>query len=161
MMERMLDAFDCDAPHRMMALFSSIFIQQNRMQTACEKVQTDITMKQWLLLAMLEQCPEPRTLTNVGRLMGCSRQNVKQLARSLERKGYLTITEGPGHSLRLTPTGKTGADEAETDARRGRVLQLLFADFSQAELAQFYALHRKLYAGITRVEDYAQEVDRP
>lgn len=159
MPERLLDAFDCDTPHRMMALFSSIFIQQNRMQTACEKVQTDITMKQWLLLAMLEQCPEPRTLTNVGRLMGCSRQNVKQLALQLERRGYLTISEGSGHSLLLASTGKAGTDEAEMNERRARVLQLLFADFSEAELAQFYAMHRKLYAGINRVEAYAQEVD--
>lgn len=157
MLEQLLDAFDCDAPHRMMALFCNIFIQQNRMQTACEKVQTDITMKQWLLLAMLEQCPEPHTLTNVGRLMGCSRQNVKQLAQSLEHKGYLTIRQGPKHSLLLSPTEKVAAYSAQMDERRARVLQLLYADFSPAELAQLYALNRKLYAGVSRVEAYAKE----
>lgn len=158
MMEQLLNTFDCDTPHRAMALFCNIFIQQNRMQTACEKVQTDITMKQWLLLAMLEQCPEPRTLTRVGRLMGCSRQNVKKLAASLERAGYLTMTGGANHSLLLAVTDKVAAYSAEMDERRGRVLQLLFADFSEEELRQLYALSRKLYAGLDRVEEYTKGV---
>ena len=81
MTAHLLKEFDCDTPHRVMALFCSIFIQQNRMQTACEKIQTDMSMKQWLMLAMLEQCPEPKTLTNVGKLMGCSRQNIIDLTK--------------------------------------------------------------------------------
>lgn len=107
---------------------------------------------------MLEQCPEPRTLTRVGRLMGCSRQNVKKLAASLERAGYLTMTGGANHSLLLAVTDKVAAYSAEMDERRGRVLQLLFADFSEEELRQLYALSRKLYAGLDRVEEYAKGV---
>ena len=86
MFQKLLEQFDCDTSHRIQALFSGIFIQQNRLQTACEKIQTGLTMKQWLLLAMLECCDEPKTLSNVGRLMGCSRQNVKKLADSLMDK---------------------------------------------------------------------------
>lgn len=158
MMKQLLEAFDCDAPHRMMAMFCNIFIQQNRMQTACEKVQTDMTMKQWLLLAMLEQCPPPRTLSRVGKLMGCSRQNVKKLAALLERKGYLSMTEGANHSVCLEMTEKVAAYNVQMDERRGRVLQLLFADMSEEEIAQLYTLNRKLYAGIERVEAFAKEV---
>ncbi len=160
MMEQLLDRFDCDTPRRMMALFCNIFIQQNRMQTACEKVQTDISMKQWLLLAMLEQCPGPKTLTNVGKLMGCSRQNVKKLAAALEKKGYLTMTEGPGNAVLLAETGKVAEYSEEMDQRRGQVLRLLFSEFSEEELAQFYALHRKLYTGIARAEEYAATISK-
>lgn len=159
MMEQLLNRFDCDTPHRVMAIFCSIFIQQNRMQTACEKIQTDISMKQWLMLAMLEQCPKPKTLTNVGKLMGCSRQNIKKLAAALERKGYITMTEGANNSVCLEETEKVSDYSAVMDARRGRVLQLLFADFSEEEIAQFYSLYRKLYAGIERVEDFAKTID--
>lgn len=158
MMERLLNEFDCDTPHRVMAIFCNIFIQQNRIQTACEKIQTDMSMKQWLLLAMLEQCPEPKTLTNVGKLMGCSRQNIKKLATALEQKGYVTMMEGTNNSICLEETGKVADYSAEMDERRGRVLQLLFADFSEEEIALFYSLYRKLYAGIERVEEYAKEV---
>lgn len=159
MISRLLKKFDCDTPHRVMALFCSIFIQQNRMQTACEKIQTDMSMKQWLMLAMLEQCPEPKTLTNVGKLMGCSRQNIKKLAAALAQKGYLTMTEGANNAVCLEETEKVAAYSAQMAERRSQVMQLLFADFSEEEIAQFYSLHEKLYAGIQRVEEYAKTVD--
>ena len=159
MIAHLLKEFDCDTPHRVMALFCSIFIQQNRMQTACEKIQTDMSMKQWLMLAMLEQCPEPKTLTNVGKLMGCSRQNIKKLAAALAQKGYLTMTEGANNAVCLEETEKVAAYSAQMAERRSQVMQLLFADFSEEEISQFYALQGKLYAGIQRVEEYAKTVD--
>ena len=64
-MEKIFEQYDCDTEHRVQAIFSSIFVLQNRMQTAGEKLQTQISMKPWLLLAMAACCPEPRTLTNV------------------------------------------------------------------------------------------------
>ena len=104
MWNRLLKEFDCDMEHRIQAIFSSIFIMQNRMQTAGEKIQTQISMKQWLLLAMAGSCPEPRTLTNLGTLMGCSRQNVKKLALALEKRG-----ENLRHALVLV-FGRAGFD---------------------------------------------------
>ena len=159
-MEELLNRFDCDTPHRVMALFCSIFIQQNRMQTACEKVQTDITMKQWLLLAMLEQCPQPRTLTGVGKLMGCSRQNVKKLAEALVVKGYLTMKPGANNAVCLEETEKVAVYSFQMAQRREGLLRELYADFSEEELAEFYRLHRKLYAGIQRAEAYAEQIER-
>ena len=93
-MNDIFEKYDCDTEHRIQAIFSSIFVLQNRMQTAGEKLQTEISMKQWLLLAMTECCPEPRTLTNVGNLMGCSRQNIKKLALALEKKGFVRLLLG-------------------------------------------------------------------
>lgn len=55
------------------ALFASFFVVQNRLQTACEKVQTGISMRQRHLLAMTQICKKPTTLTDIGALMGCSR----------------------------------------------------------------------------------------
>lgn len=69
------------------------------MQTAGEKLQAEISMKQWFLLAMAERCPKPRTLTNVGNLMGCSRQNVKKLALALERKGFVHLLSSSNNSV--------------------------------------------------------------
>nr|MBQ8245177.1 MarR family transcriptional regulator [Oscillospiraceae bacterium] len=157
-MERLFDKFDCSTPHRVQGIFCNIFILQNRLQTACEKIQTEISMKQWLMLALLEQCPEPKTLTNVGKLMGCSRQNVRKLATALEKKGYLTVKEGPNHSACLEETGKVAAYSLEMDERRGRVLQLLFSEFTEEEIAQLYTLCRKLYKGIGQIEEYTKGV---
>lgn len=158
MWNKLFKEFDCDTGHRIQAIFSSIFIMQNRMQTAGEKIQTQISMKQWLLLAMAGSCPEPRTLTNLGTLMGCSRQNVKKLALALEKQGYVELILGSNNSVQVQFTGKAFEYAKEMEERHAKTLQLLFEDFSEDEIQQLFHLYSKLYAGIERVENYAKEL---
>ncbi len=152
------DEYDCDTQHRMQAIFSSIFILQNRMQTAGEKLQTEISMKQWLLLAMTACCPAPRTLTNVGNLMGCSRQNVKKLASALEKKGFVRLLLSSNNAVLIELTEEVKRYEEEIGERRMAALNLLFADFSEKEIEQLFSLYTKLYAGLERMEKYAEEL---
>jgi len=51
-MKELYEQFNKTNLTQMQAVFASIFILQNRFQTAYEKGQDDITMKQWLMLAM-------------------------------------------------------------------------------------------------------------
>lgn len=157
-MNDFFEAFGCDTQHRVQAIFSSIFVLQNRMQTAGEKLQTDISMKQWLLLAMTECCSEPRTLTNIGNLMGCSRQNIKKLALALERKGFVRFLLGANNSVCIELTDKVNAYAQEMGTRHLQALTLLFADFSEEEIEQLFHLYAKLYAGVERVEQYTEEL---
>lgn len=159
MWNKIYEEFDCDTLHRVQAIFASIFIMQNRMQTAGEKIQTQISMKQWLLLAMAECCPEPRTLTNLGALMGCSRQNVKKLAAALEKQGYIRFLPGGNNSVQLELTEKVAAYDREMGECHVQTLQLLFKDFTEEEIRQLFYLYAKLYTGIERVETYAKELD--
>lgn len=128
-MNESFEQFNCDTTHRMQAIFSSIFVLQNRMQTACEKLQTKISMKQWLLLAMTACCPEPRTLTNIGNLMGCSRQNVKKLALALEKKGFVHLQLSSNNSVLVELTEDVQCYAEEIGERQMKALSLLFADF--------------------------------
>ena len=158
-MNRLFEEFGVDTPHRIQAIFSSIFVLQNRLQTAGEKIQTQISMKQWLMLAMLASCPEPRTLTRVGAMMGCSRQNVKKLAQALEKQGYIMLTPGANNSVLLEMTEKSAEYAEEMAERHTRTLQLLFQEFSEDELTALFRLYSKLYAGVERVEEYAKELE--
>ena len=157
-MNESFEQFNCDTTHRMQAIFSSIFVLQNRMQTACEKLQTKISMKQWLLLAMTACCPEPRTLTNIGNLMGCSRQNVKKLALALENKGFVHLQLSSNNSVLVELTEDVQCYAEEIGERQMKALSLLFADFSEEEIGQLFFLYSKLYTGLERVENYAEEV---
>ena len=147
-MNELFEQFNCDTQHRVQAIFSSIFVLQNRMQTAGEKLQTEISMKQWLLLAMAECCPEPRTLTNVGNLMGCSRQNVKKLALALEKKGFVRLLLSSNNSVIIELTEEVKRYAEEIGERHMKALRLLFADFSEAEIEQLFSLYTKLYSGL-------------
>lgn len=150
--------YDCDTQHRVQGIFSSIFVLQNRLQTAGEKIQTDLSMKQWHLLAMVEFCPEPRNLTNIGNLMGCSRQNVKKLALALEKKGYVRLLFGDNNSVQIELTEKAAEYRHEMAERHSQTLQLLFDDFSEEEIKLLFNLYIKLYSGIERIESYAGEL---
>lgn len=158
-MNGLFEQFNCDTQHRVQAIFSSIFVLQNRMQTAGEKLQTKISMKQWLLLAMTECCPEPRTLTNIGNLMGCSRQNVKKLALALEKKGFVRLLLSSNNSVHIELTEEVKRYTEEIGERHMKALSLLFSDFSEEEIEQLFSLYTKLYAGLERVENYAEELD--
>lgn len=159
-MANQFEQFGYDTPHRIQAIFSGIFILQNRLQTAGERIQTQISMKQWLLLAMLGSCPEPRTLTQVGAMMGCSRQNVKKLAQALERQGYIRFISGANNSVQLEMTQRSIEYAEEMAERHSQTLGLLFQDFNEEELAELFRLYSKLYAGVERVEDYAKELEK-
>lgn len=158
-MNDLFEAYDCDTQHRMQAIFSSIFVLQNRLQTAGEKLQTEISMKQWLLLAMTECCLEPRTLTNIGNLMGCSRQNIKKLALALEKRDFVHLSLGANNSVCIELTDKANAYANEMGDRHLQALKSLFADFNEEEIEQLFRLYAKLYMGMERVEKYAEELD--
>jgi DNA-binding MarR family transcriptional regulator len=160
MFDELFEKFNCDTMHRMQAIFSSIFVLQNRMQTAGDKIQTQISMKQWLLLAMTDSSPEPRTLTNIGNFMGCSRQNVKKLALSLESKGFVRMLSGGNNSVCIELTEKVTEYNKEIGLQQMQALKVLFADFSEEEILQLFKLYAKLYAGVERVENYAEELNQ-
>lgn len=160
MWEKLLEYYDCDTTHMKQAIFTSIFILQNRMQTACEKIQTEISMKQWLLLAMREICPEPRTLTNIGNIMGCSRQNVKKLTLTLEKKGFVRLIPRGNNSVRVEATDEAQSYIEKMGERHTEALNLLFADFTEEEIRQLFNLYCKLYKGAERLETYAKELDK-
>lgn len=69
-----------------------------------------LTSRQWLLLAVIERwysgCPP--TLTEAADRYGTSRQNVKQIALGLERRGYLRLAPdgADGRATRLEITDK-------------------------------------------------------
>lgn len=159
MWNKLFQEFDCDTVHRVQAIFTSIFVLQNRMQTAGEKIQTQISMKQWLLISMTECCPKPRTLTKIGALMGCSRQNVKKLALALEKQGFVRLIHGRNNSIQIELTDKVDEYVKQMNERHSKILKLLFADFTEEEIKQMYDLYKKLYVGMERVENYVKEID--
>lgn len=157
MWKDLFEKYNLSTLHRKQAIFSSIFVMQNRLQTAGEKIQTKISMKQWLLLAMLETCNEECTLTNLGKLMGCSRQNIKKLATALEKKGFIHFFNGDNNSIQISITEKAELYAKEMGQRHEKVLQLLFEDFDENEIKQLFNLYIKLCTGIERVEEYSKE----
>lgn len=152
-MREIYNDFDTDKTGRQQAVFASIFVLQNKLQTVGERLMDKISLKQWLLLAMVDACKKPKTLTNVGDLMGCSRQNVKQLAVALEGKGFLTLSKGANNAIMLGLTDEAHTYLSEVAPVQIRAVKTLFSELDKKEVKQLYALVGKLLDGMAELEE--------
>jgi len=91
-----------------------------------------LTSRQWLLLAVMERWFEDQdpTLTEAAARYGSSRQNVKQVALGLERRGYLRLVPDrhDRRATRIKLTEKISLlDQPDARAKRVQVLDAVFA----------------------------------
>ena len=78
------------------AVFGSIFLVSNRLETVGNRFLGELTTKQWFLLAVVDTFfSEPPTLTEVAQLIHISYQNIKQIALKLEQKGFVQLRRAP------------------------------------------------------------------
>ncbi|MCC0690509.1 MULTISPECIES: MarR family transcriptional regulator [Clostridioides] len=157
--ETLMKKIVVDDESRKQAIFANLFVMQNKLQTACDKLDPELTMKQWLLLALAESIDETVTLTKLGELMGCSRQNVKKLAVALEKKGFVQIEKNEKDSRATYLLMKDRVEEYSERVRdmQIKVLELLFKDFTEKEVEQLFSGIMKLSRGIEYVRDYVED----
>jgi DNA-binding MarR family transcriptional regulator len=118
-------------------LFGTLFVLANRLQVLGDRLDDQISTKQWLLLAVLLQNPERKsTLTQLSLQMGSSRQNVKKMAVILEEKGFLTIEkpEEDKRSLVVSPTLTCLEHLKSREAKEEIFMESFYQDFSEEEL---------------------------
>jgi DNA-binding MarR family transcriptional regulator len=124
------------------AVFGQVFLvaQQLTRHADRELEPLGLTTSQWLLLAVVTRHPGgPPSITEAAALYGTSRQNVKQVARQLEDRGYVRIETDPADArvLRLHPTAKVAASFDDPAAVRAQVrfLAQLFQGIEDADVA--------------------------
>ena len=150
----LIQRFSDTDEHKMKAIFSTLFIAGNRLQTLFDEEIPEITLKQFMLLTMVRQSDTELTLTHAGRLLGCSRQNIKKLASTLERKGYVKIGQSTSDSraASIKATEQLHRYFQDTFAAYETQLHTLFSVYDAKELNQLFSLIMKLYEGIDQME---------
>lgn len=135
--------------------FANILICSNLVGTMFAKTQKDLTSKQWLLLVLISSCTEAPTLSEIGVMMGCSRQNIKQIADVLKRKGYITFAkmQGDKNTIRLVPTQKWFAYEKECSEYTLDILEGIFDGFSTDELKEYLASFVKIIGNLENINN--------
>jgi DNA-binding MarR family transcriptional regulator len=131
-------------------IFGSVFLQAQYLARRGDEALAPLglTTKQWLLLAIVaRQFPgQSPTLTEAALWYGSSRQNVKQIARQLERRGFLRLAPDPAdrRALRLRLSAKARVfDSADEAARLAKVLAELMAGFGGGDLRELHDLLRR------------------
>ena len=89
-------------------LFSGVFVQENRLHAIMDRYLKEVTCKQWLVMIVADAYDAPPDLSTLAKMLGCTRQNIKKLAASLEKAGYVTLepSEKDGRSLLRKTAGK-------------------------------------------------------
>lgn len=128
-------------------LFGSLFVF---MQQVTQRVDQwlgflGLTSRQWLLLGVIDKAFPGRapTISEVTEVFGTSRQNVKQVAVQLARRGWLRLEKDPAdaRATRLVLTDRLAvfADPA-VQADRARFILGVFGGLSQRERQSFLDL---------------------
>lgn len=118
------------------ALFGLFFAFNNRLQAVGDSFYEEITCKQFFLIACMNLYQdEAPTVNELAKTMGCTRQNVKEILNSLEKKQLIRL------------------EEDERDKRKRRVYLtenvLLMADKYHEKETEFM---KYLYEGISDEE---------
>ena len=136
------------------AIFSTLFIAGNKLQTLFDNHIPEISLKQFMLLSIVRQSNEQLTFTQLGNILGCSRQNIKKLADVLMKKGFIVIKQSP-HDTRamcISPTEKVNDYFQNEFLQYQEELKYLFEVYTDEEIETLFTLMSKLYAGIENLE---------
>lgn len=140
-------------------IFGSLFLLANRLQVIGDRWDTDITMKQWFLIAMISQFGDtPPKLSEVAEFMGSSRQNVKQLALKLEERGLMNIEKDKADNrvIRLKLTEACEVFFKNREDRENYFLKELYKDFSEEEIDNLYKGMYQLGESVFRMDELSK-----
>ena len=137
------------------AIFSTLFIAGNRLQTLFDHHIPEVSLKQFMLLSIVRPSEEQLTFTQLGSLLGCSRQNIKKLADVLMKKGFITIQQSPydTRAMCICPTEKVNDYFINDFFKYQEELKYLFEVYTVEEIETLFILLSKLYAGIENLEN--------
>lgn len=154
MLKKLTVRFSDTAENQKKAIFSSLFITTNKLQTLFDNHIPQISLKQFMLLSIVRQSGEPLTFTQLGNILGCSRQNIKKLAEILGKKGFVTIRQSPNdtRAMCICPTEKVNDYFANDFSEYQEELKYLFEVYSDKEIETLFILLSKLYEGIDHLE---------
>lgn len=152
--ERLIEKFSSTTENQRKAIFSTLFITENKLQTLFDNHIPEISLKQFMLLSIIRQSEEALTFTQLGGLLGCSRQNIKKIADILEKKGFIAIRQSTHDSRAMSICLEEKADNYfENDfCVHQKELGYLFEVYTDEEIEVLFTLLSKLYAGIENLE---------
>lgn len=150
----LISGFSDSTEKQQRAIFNSLFIITNKLQTIFDNHIPDLSLKQFLLLSTVRQSEDPLTFTQLGNLLGCSRQNIKKIADVLMKKGFVTIQKSPAdpRAMCICPTEKADAYFQTDFSKYQGELKYLFDVYTEDEVNTLFTLLSMLFKGIEHLE---------
>lgn len=132
----------------MQQTYATLFSLTNKLQVQGDRYLGDLTSRQLMtMLAITHLEEDQRTLNNIARKLGTTKQSAKQLISILEREGYVVTAPHPqdGRAINAKLT-KSGKQVLLKCGERGlQFFDGLFKEFASEELETLWNLLKKLY----------------
>jgi Transcriptional regulators len=141
-------------------IYGGIFALSNKLQLLGDKFDSNISTKQWLLIAIIANFKdEVPTISMTAEKFGSSRQNVKKMASILEKRGFLTIVKDKedGRIQRLKLTERCIDYFKQRHEREEKYMEGLFADFDEELLTGFFRGMKQLEKNIMKMGSQNEE----
>jgi len=136
--------------------FGSLFVLMHHLSRRADRELADLglTSRQWLLLAILANAfrGSSPSLSEAAEKYGSSRQNVKQVARGLEARGFMHLVPDPadGRTTRIELTERVREFDAPEMVQRTRdMFDDVFAGLRPDETRALLALMRRWLAALS------------
>ncbi|MGC6767299.1 MarR family winged helix-turn-helix transcriptional regulator [Enterococcus sp. LJL51] len=136
-------------------IFAGIFTLANRLQRLGDKLDDHMTIKQWMLIAVVTKAENQMlTISEAAAVIGSSHQNIKKMAVILEKQGFLTLSKAPedGRVVRLSLTDYCKNYFSERDESEQAFLAAVFQGFDEEATAGLYKGLRLLQQNIEKLE---------
>lgn len=138
------------------ALFGLFFAFHNRLQAVGDSFYEEITCKQFFLMACMNLYrDEAPTANELAKTMGCTRQNVKEILNSLEKKQFIRLEPDAKDKRKqrvyLTENAQVMADkyrEKETN-----FMKYLYEGISDEEVDSAYSIISKIEDNLKRIKE--------
>lgn len=140
-----MDALNMVGPQA--ALFGFFFAFGNRLQAVADNVYEGITCKQFFLMVCMSLFEsEPPTANDLAKVMGCTRQNVKEILVSLEKKGFVSLLPHTSDKRKrvVVLTEKAMAISEQHRARDEEFMAKLYSGVTDEEVKNAYMFLTKL-----------------
>lgn len=141
-------------------IYGGLFALSNKLQLIGDKFDTNISTKQWFLIAIIESFQgEAPTISMASERLGSSRQNVKKMAIILENKGFLRIEKDKEDARvqRLRLTQYCTEYFAQRQECEEKYMENLFEDFDEEILLGLLKGMKKLEKNVAKMEKQYEE----
>ena len=132
----------------MQQTYATLFSLTNKLQVKGDSYLKRLTSRQLMtMIAIAHLAEDQRTLNNIARKLGTTKQSVKQLITILEKKGYVVTVPSQRDkravNVEMTKSGKRVTLECGESGMK--FFADLFRDFTSEEMEVLWNLLKKLY----------------
>lgn len=137
--------------------FGGIFVLANKLQTLGDALDDEVSIKQWNIIKVLAELDGSLSVSELGNWIGSTRQNTRKMVGILAEGGYLNMEQDlhDKRALTVSLTTRGKLYYSKRSRLNAKFLELLFEDFSDAELETFALGIKKLADSIDSLEERA------